>query len=167
MKDLKVKTILVSQPKPENDKSPYFDLAEKLKLKVDFRSFINVEGVPVLEFRKQKINLLNFEAVIFTSRNAVDHYFRMAEEMRITIPDAIPIPTAVLVLIPIPFPVSTPRVCPLQALFRLEHLASSSERRMNRLHRSLGELLLWTDLREQLTGPKRQLRRLACLCTRR
>ncbi len=88
MKDLKVKTILVSQPKPENDKSPYFDLAEKLKLKVDFRSFIHVEGIPVLEFRKQKINLLNFGGVIFTSRNAVDHYFRMAEEMRITIPDA-------------------------------------------------------------------------------
>ena len=88
MKDLKVKTILVSQPKPENDKSPYFDLAEKLKLKVDFRSFIHVEGVPVLEFRKQKINLLDFAGVIFTSRNAVDHYFRMAEEMRITIPDS-------------------------------------------------------------------------------
>ncbi len=88
MKDLKVKTILVSQPKPENDKSPYFDLADKLKLKVDFRSFIHVEGVPVLEFRKQKINLLDFGGVIFTSRNAVDHYFRMAEEMRITIPDS-------------------------------------------------------------------------------
>ncbi len=88
MKDLKVKTILVSQPKPENDKSPYFDLAEKHKLKVDFRSFIHVEGVPVLEFRKQKLNLLDFGGVIFTSRNAVDHYFRMAEEMRITIPDS-------------------------------------------------------------------------------
>lgn len=88
MKDLKVKTILVSQPKPENDKSPYFDLATKNKLTVDFRSFIHVEGVESGDFRKQKINLLDFGGVIFTSRNAVDHYFRMADEMRVTIPDS-------------------------------------------------------------------------------
>jgi uroporphyrinogen-III synthase len=85
--DLKVKSILVSQPKPEGDKSPYFDLAEKYKLKIDFRPFIHVEGVPALEFRKQRINFLEFGSVIFTSRNAVDHYFRMANENRITIPD--------------------------------------------------------------------------------
>jgi uroporphyrinogen-III synthase len=88
LKDLKVKTILVSQPKPENDKSPYFDLATKNKLTVDFRSFIHVEGVESGDFRKQKINLLDFGGVIFTSRNAVDHYFRMADEMRVTIPDS-------------------------------------------------------------------------------
>ncbi|MCB0481527.1 MAG: uroporphyrinogen-III synthase [Flavobacteriales bacterium] len=84
---MKVKTILVSQPKPENDKSPYFDLAQKNKLAVDFRSFIHVEGIPAPEFRKQKIGLLDFDGVIFTSRNAVDHYFRMADEMRVPIPD--------------------------------------------------------------------------------
>ncbi|MGB0402525.1 MAG: uroporphyrinogen-III synthase [Salibacteraceae bacterium] len=88
MKDLKVKTILVSQPKPENDKSPYFDLANKNKLTIDFRSFIHVEGLDAGDFRLQKINLLDFGDVIFTSRNAVDHYFRMADEMRVTIPDS-------------------------------------------------------------------------------
>jgi len=84
---LKVKNILVSQPKPETEKSPYFDLAGNCKVKVDFRPFIHVEGVPAKEFRQQKINLLDFDSVIFTSRNAVDHYFRIAEEMRITIPN--------------------------------------------------------------------------------
>ncbi len=84
---LKVKSVLVSQPKPETEKSPYFDLADNCKVKVDFRPFIHVEGVPAKEFRAQKINLLDFDAVIFTSRNAVDHYFRAAEEMRVKIPD--------------------------------------------------------------------------------
>jgi len=84
---LKVKSVLVSQPKPETEKSPYFDLADNCKVKVDFRSFIHVEGVPSKEFRLQKINLLDFDAVIFTSRNAVDHYFRAAEEMRVKVPD--------------------------------------------------------------------------------
>jgi uroporphyrinogen-III synthase len=83
----KVKSILVSQPKPETEKSPYFDLAEKHNLNIDFRSFIHVEGVPVSEFRQNKINLLDFSAIIFTSRTAIDHYFRIAEEMRVTIPD--------------------------------------------------------------------------------
>ncbi len=84
---LKLKSVLVSQPKPETEKSPYFDLADNCKVKVDFRPFIHVEGVPAKEFRAQKINLLDFDAVIFTSRNAVDHYFRAAEEMRVKIPD--------------------------------------------------------------------------------
>ncbi|MAX79237.1 MAG: uroporphyrinogen-III synthase [Crocinitomicaceae bacterium] len=84
---MKVKSILVSQPKPESDRSPYFDLAEKYKLKIDFRPFIHVEGVPAQEFRKEKIGILEHSAVIFTSRNAVDHFFRMAEEMRCNIPD--------------------------------------------------------------------------------
>jgi uroporphyrinogen-III synthase len=84
---LKVKTILVSQPKPEGDKSPYFDLAKKCNVKIDFRPFIKVEGISAQEFRKQKINILDHTAVIMTSRNAVDHYFRMCQEMRITVPE--------------------------------------------------------------------------------
>ncbi|PQJ21708.1 uroporphyrinogen-III synthase [Tenacibaculum sp. SG-28] len=84
---MKVKTILVSQPAPKTETSPYFDLAEKQKVKIDFRSFIHVEGIPVKEVRTQKIDLNNFSAIILTSRNAVDHFFRIAEEMRFTVPD--------------------------------------------------------------------------------
>ena len=84
---MKVKTILVSQPEPKTETSPYFDLAEKHKVKVDFRSFIHVEGVPVKEVRAQKVDLKNYSAIILTSRNAVDHFFRIAEEMRYTVPD--------------------------------------------------------------------------------
>ena len=84
----KVKSILVSQPKPEADKSPYFDLADKYNLKIDFKPFIHVEGVPAQEFRKERIALLDYTGVIFTSRNAVDHYFRICEEMRVTVPDS-------------------------------------------------------------------------------
>lgn len=82
----KVKSILVTLPKPENDKSPYFALAQKYNLKLDFRGFIHVEGVPAREFRKEKINLADFTAVIFVSRNAVDHFFRICEEMRYDVP---------------------------------------------------------------------------------
>lgn len=82
-----IKTILVSQPKPEGDKSPYFDLADKYKLKIDFRPFIHVEGVPAQEFRSQKINLADYSAVIFTSKTGVDHFFRIAEETRFEVPD--------------------------------------------------------------------------------
>ncbi len=85
-KKLKVKSILVTQPKPETDKSPFFDLAKKYNLKIDFRSFIHVEGIPAKEFRKEKLNPLDFTAVIFTSRNAIDHYFRICEEMRVEVP---------------------------------------------------------------------------------
>jgi uroporphyrinogen-III synthase len=81
-KPRKVKSILVTLPKPDSDKSPYFELAKKYNLKIDFRSFIHVEGVPAKEFRKEKINLGDFTAVIFTSKNAVDHFFRICEEMR-------------------------------------------------------------------------------------
>lgn len=81
-KPRKVKSILVTLPKPDSEKSPYFDLAKKYNLKIDFRSFIHVEGVPSKEFRKEKVNLADFTAVIFTSRNAVDHFFRICEEMR-------------------------------------------------------------------------------------
>ena len=85
-KPRKVKSILVTLPKPDSEKSPYFDLAKKYNLKIDFRSFIHVEGVPAKDFRKEKINLADFTAVIFTSRNAVDHFFRICEEMRYDVP---------------------------------------------------------------------------------
>ena len=84
----KVKSILVSQPKPETEKSPYFDLAKKLNVKIDFKPFIHVEGISVQEFRKERIDILSHGAVIFTSRNAVDHYFRMCSEARVTVPDS-------------------------------------------------------------------------------
>ena len=84
---MKIKTILVSQPKPQTEKSPYFDLAEKYNLKIDFRPFIQVEGISAKEFRQERINILDHTAVIFTSRTAIDHFFRIAEEMRVTIPD--------------------------------------------------------------------------------
>ena len=83
-----IKTILVSQPKPQGDKSPYFDLAQKYNIKIDFRSFIHVEGIDAQEFRTQKIDLSEHSAVILTSKTAVDHYFRIAEEMRFSVPDS-------------------------------------------------------------------------------
>ena len=83
----KVRSILISQPKPATERSPYYDLAEKYKLKIDFRPFIHVEAVEAKEFRQERINILDHTAVIFTSRNAVDHFFRMAEEMRLTVPE--------------------------------------------------------------------------------
>lgn len=79
---------MVSQPKPSTPKSPYFDLAEKYKIKIDFRPFIQVEPVAAQEFRQARIGLLEHSAVIFTSRNAVDHFFRIAEEMRVTVPES-------------------------------------------------------------------------------
>ncbi|WKD85411.1 hypothetical protein KCTC32516_00751 [Polaribacter huanghezhanensis] len=85
---MKVKTILVSQPAPKTETSPYFDLSEKQKVKVDFRSFIHVEGVEVKDVRAQKIDLNQHTAIILTSRNAVDNFFRVAEEMRFKVPDS-------------------------------------------------------------------------------
>lgn len=83
----KVKSILVTLPKPENEKSPYFALAQKYNLKLDFRAFIHVEGVSGRDVRKeQRVNLADFTAVIFTSRNAADHFFRVCEEMRYEVP---------------------------------------------------------------------------------
>lgn len=81
-----VKSILVSQPKPAGDNSPYFKLAEKYNLKIDFRPFIQVDPVSIKEFRKQKIDILNHTAVIFTSRNAVDHFFNICKELKIEMP---------------------------------------------------------------------------------
>lgn len=86
---MSIKTILVSQPKPEGEKSPYFDLAESLNLQIDFRRFIQVEGVEAQEFRKQRINLEDHSAVIMTSKHSVDHFFRIAKEMRYTVPDSL------------------------------------------------------------------------------
>lgn len=85
---MKIKSILVSQPKPESEKSPYLELAKKYGLKMDFRPFIHVEGVPAQEFRKERVNILDHPGVIFTSRNAVDHFFRICTEMRITVPES-------------------------------------------------------------------------------
>jgi uroporphyrinogen-III synthase len=84
---LKIKKILVSQPEPTTPKSPYFELAEKNNVKIDFRPFIQVEGVDVKDFRKQKVSIPDHTAVIFTSRTAIDHFFRISEEMRLTIGD--------------------------------------------------------------------------------
>jgi uroporphyrinogen-III synthase len=84
---LKIKKILVTQPKPETAKSPYFDLAEKSNVQVDFRPFIQVEGVSAKEFRQTRVQILDHTAVIFTSRTAIDHFFRICPELRITIPD--------------------------------------------------------------------------------
>ncbi|SHI45880.1 uroporphyrinogen-III synthase [Flavobacterium terrae] len=87
MPNMKVKTILVSQPEPKVENSPYFDLQNKHKVKVDFRPFIHVEGVPAKEVRAQKIDLNNYTAIILTSKNSVDHFFRVAEEMRYKVPE--------------------------------------------------------------------------------
>lgn len=84
---MKVKTILVSQPEPKIENSPYFDLQDRQKVKVDFRPFIHVEGLEAKDIRQQKIDLTKFSAIILTSRNSVDHFFRVAEEMRFKVPD--------------------------------------------------------------------------------
>jgi len=84
----KIKTVLISQPKPTTEKSPYFDLAERLNLTIDFRPFIHVEGMDAQEFRQQRIDLAAHSAVILTSRLAVDHYFRLAKELRFEVPDS-------------------------------------------------------------------------------
>ncbi len=81
-----IKTILVSQPKPEGNKSPYFDLAERHGLKIDFRSFIQVEGIDAQEFRSQKIDVKAHTAIILTSKTAVDHFFRISGELRFEVP---------------------------------------------------------------------------------
>lgn len=83
---MSIKKILVSQPRPESEKSPYFDIAQKHGVEIVFRTFIKVEGLSSREFRQQKINIADFTAVIFTAKIAVDSFFRLCEEMRITIP---------------------------------------------------------------------------------
>jgi uroporphyrinogen-III synthase len=84
---MKIKKILISQPKPEIERSPYFDIARNFGIEVHFRPFIQVEGIPAKEFRKHRIDILSYNAVIMTSKNAVDHYFRICNEMRIIVPE--------------------------------------------------------------------------------
>jgi uroporphyrinogen-III synthase len=85
--DLNIRKILVSQPDPKTEKSPYRDIAEKYGVEVVFRPFIKIEAVSAKDFRPQKINILDHSAVVFTAKTAVDHFFRMSEEMRIKIPE--------------------------------------------------------------------------------
>ena len=84
---MKVKTILVSQPEPKVENSPYFDLIDRQKVKIDFRPFIHVEGVSGKDVRSQKVDLGAYTAVILNSRNSVDHFFRISEELRFKVPD--------------------------------------------------------------------------------
>lgn len=84
-KELKVQTILITQPRPETDKSPYFDLAKKYDVKLAFHPFIRVEGLSGKDFRKQRIDVAEYTAIIFTSRNAVDHFFRICEELKVKV----------------------------------------------------------------------------------
>ena len=82
-----IKKILVSQPKPSSEKSPYFDIASKFDVELVFRPFIKVEGISAKEFRTQKVNILDYTAIVFTSRHAIDHFFTLAKEMRLAIPE--------------------------------------------------------------------------------
>jgi uroporphyrinogen-III synthase len=86
---MKIKKILISQPKPENDKSPYFEIAEKHGVEIYFEPFIKVQGLTATEFRKQKIYLQDYQAVILTSKNAVDHFFRLAADLRYAVPESL------------------------------------------------------------------------------
>jgi uroporphyrinogen-III synthase len=82
-----IKKIMISQPKPANDKSPYYDLEKKYGVEFVFRPFIKVEGLSGKEFRQQKVSILSHTAVVFTSRHAIDHFFQLAKELRLTIPE--------------------------------------------------------------------------------
>ena len=84
---MKIKKVLVSQPKPASEKSPYYDIAEKYGVKIDFRPFIKVESLSAKEFRQQKVSILDHTAVIFTSRHAIDHFFKVCTELRVAIPE--------------------------------------------------------------------------------
>lgn len=84
---MKIKKILVSQPKPTTEKSPYYDIAEKHKVEIVFRPFIKVESLSAKEFRQQKVTILDHTAVVFTSRHAIDHFFNLCNDLRVTIPE--------------------------------------------------------------------------------
>lgn len=84
---LSIKKVLISQPRPTTEKSPYFDIAEKYGVEIDFRPFIKVEPLNSKEFRLQKVSILDHSAVIFTARTAIDHFFQLCEELRVTIPE--------------------------------------------------------------------------------
>jgi len=85
MSEIAVKRILITQPRPDSDKSPYFELAKRHEVEMSFLPFIRLEGIPSKDFRRQKIEIGNYSAVVFTSRHAIDHFFRTAEEMKISI----------------------------------------------------------------------------------
>ncbi|MDR0543746.1 MAG: uroporphyrinogen-III synthase [Odoribacteraceae bacterium] len=85
---MRIKKVLVSQPKPATEKSPYSDIAEQYGLKVEFQSFVRVEGVSVKEFRQERINILDHSAIVFTSRTAIDHFFRICTELRVQVPES-------------------------------------------------------------------------------
>lgn len=84
---MKIKKVLVSQPKPASEKSPYYDIAEKYGVKIDFRPFIKVESLSAREFRQQKVSILDYTAIVFTSRHAIDHFFHLCTELRVSIPE--------------------------------------------------------------------------------
>lgn len=84
---MKIKKILVSQPRPTTEKSPYFDISDKYNVKIDFRPFIKVEPIFAKEFRTQRISILDYSAIIFNARHGIDHFFRLCEELRVTIPE--------------------------------------------------------------------------------
>lgn len=84
---MEIKKILVSQSKPSSDKSPYYDIASKYGVEIVFRPFIKVESVSAKEFRQQKVSILDHTAVVFTSRHAIDHFFHLCGELRVTIPE--------------------------------------------------------------------------------
>lgn len=84
---MKIRKVLVSQPKPASEKSPYYDIAERYGVKIDFRPFIKVERLSPKEFRQQKVSILDYTAVVFTSRHAIDHFFNLCADLRVTIPE--------------------------------------------------------------------------------
>ena len=84
---MKIKKVLVSQPKPTSEKSPYYDIAEKHGVEIVFRPFIKVESLTPKEFRQQKISILEHTAIVFNSRHAIDHFFNLCSELRVTIPE--------------------------------------------------------------------------------
>ena len=84
---MKIKKVLVSQPKPASDKSPYYDIAEKYGVEIEFRPFIKVESLSAKEFRQQKVSILDHTAIVFTSRHAIDHFFNLCTDLRVTIPE--------------------------------------------------------------------------------
>lgn len=84
---MKIKKILVSQPQPTTEKSPYFDISEKYNVKIDFRPFIKVEPIYAKEFRTQRISIPDYTAIIFNARHGIDHFFRLCEELRVSVPE--------------------------------------------------------------------------------
>ena len=84
---MKLSKILVSQPKPTSDKSPYFDIARKYGVEIDFKQFIKVESLSAKEFRAQRITILDHTAIVFTSRHAIDHFFALCAELRVQVPE--------------------------------------------------------------------------------